>query len=181
MQQRSGRRPSQQQQLQELDDELVGMISSWLADASVVKYQYADIRGGEVLQSVAYTRAISRVSYNVLTTYTVDRQQAGSRALVAKSINYIAKVQYFVKVSAPSGYECAPLRLAIADLFEVQQVPTAAGIMYHSPCYDKQPSHKSYAVSFEQNCMQDKHVVAVAGDEAWFMPYKNMSGSGRAD
>uniref|UniRef100_A0A383VXT3 LysM domain-containing protein n=1 Tax=Tetradesmus obliquus TaxID=3088 RepID=A0A383VXT3_TETOB len=150
---------------------------------------YADIRGGEQLQSLAYSRAISRVSYNVLTNYREHRQRPSGRGLVLQEIKYIARVRYFVKVSPPprdgtnlgAPSHCQPLRLAIADLFEVQKVADAAGILYHSPRYPQQPSHSSYAVGFDQSTMLDKHVMACAGSEAWFMPYKNMSGSGRAD
>jgi hypothetical protein len=129
------------------------------------------VHGGEVLHSLAYGRAVSRVSYNVLTNY----QEGDSE------VKYIARVQCFVKVCAPEGLSSQPLRLAISDLFTVTCAAAAAGTIYVSPSYPEQPTHSAYAVSFSQDCMLNKHAIARAGSAAYFMPYSNMSGASRAD
>ena len=91
-------------------------------------------------------------------------------------IMYVAKTRFFVKVTAV-GREA--LRVGIADLSKVQIVQEATGRLWHAACYAS-PDHTCYLVLLDE--FLQKHVlvqISSSSQEAWFIPYGNMSGQGR--
>jgi hypothetical protein len=166
------------------DDE--GMQQDDVAAADILEYTYADVRGGEILHSVLYTRPRSRVSYNVLCQFYEGADDSDDVT------RYIAQVQRFVKVSPAVAGQGQPLRLAITHLFAAVAVPNVSGVLYHCanyPATDSQsyaPSFINYAVDLQHSeegvgMTQDKHVMARSSSMvgAYFVPYSNMSGSRR--
>jgi hypothetical protein len=159
--------------------------ASWSADqvpaAEMLLYTYADVRGVEILHSVRYTKARTRVSYNVFCQY----HEAGAAENAAPT-NYVGHVQYFVMVLPPAGCDGQPLRLAITNLHKLETVNGGAGVLYQAPTYPADPSHTRYAVHMHMDehgaaAMHDKLVMACSGTGAFFMPYSNMSASARED
>jgi hypothetical protein len=137
--------------------------------ASLMHYKHADVRGSEILHSLDYLRATSRQSYYMLVNFTEN----------GVLTRYMARVLFFVKASAPS---LPDLRVAVCELYLVAQQAGAIGTLWHTRCFNR-PTHSNYTVCFGSDEMKEKHVMAQAckGDaDAWFIPYRNMSGMDRA-
>ena len=71
------------------------------------QYKQVDIKGIEVVQSMAYHKARSRISYFVKVVYEGEA-------------TYIARISKYLKVVHPGG--ALVLRLAIADLFKAEEL-----------------------------------------------------------
>lgn len=154
-----------------------GWSEAMVEGAQLYWHSYANVRGLELLHSTAYTKARNRESFNVL-CQCFEGQDA------AQLSSYIARVSYFVRVVPPtelgSGVGLPTLRLAIADLFKVQDVDWGCGTVYHSAAYPNTPTWSACAVGFDAAFMRDKHAMArTQAEGAWFMPYSNMSGAGQ--
>jgi hypothetical protein len=127
------------------------------------------------MHSTTYLRPTKRQSYWVLVHYE-EALPGGSRGF--HTVYYMAKILFFVKAKAAT---CPDLKLAICELYKVQQQAGTVGTLWHTSCLGR-PTHHSYAVLFEENEMGSKHVLARPPNctNAWFIPYGNMSGADRS-
>jgi hypothetical protein len=182
-----------------------GWFAGLLAQPSVVLYTSAQAEGGELLHSMRYTRARSRVSYNVLCQFWEGEHGEGSDGEDEEvPTYYIGRIKYFVRVDPPevhpdaSGFDhagdmggaqgpVASLRLAVMDLHLLQRIETAVGIVYQSVTYcSGAAAYTNSAISL--SCAENdigsiisKPVLARDSNVAYFVPYANMSASGEAD
>ena len=76
-------------------------------NATYTQYKAVDVKGVEVVQSMAYLMARSRISYFV----RVDYADEGT---------YIARISKYLKVVHQDGV--GVLRVAVADLFKAEQL-----------------------------------------------------------
>jgi hypothetical protein len=161
--------------------------------SSMLLYTYAQAQGGGLMHSTQYTRARSRVSYNVLCQYWEGVSGVGSSSGVVEPTHYVGKIQYFVKVIAPSAMEvdgeagvvsASDLRLAVMDLHLLQRLDRELGVMYQSVTYcSGQAAYPNTAFSLccdreAVGTMLTKHALAQEAGKAFFLPYSNMSASG---
>jgi hypothetical protein len=123
--------------------------AGWSVDmveqASILLYTYAQAQGGELLHSTQYTRARSRVSYNVLCQFWEGGLGVDSSDAVQEPTYYAGKIAYFVKIVAPAAMDLdgaveepavvPDLRLAVMDLHLLQRLDREIGVMYHSVTY----------------------------------------------
>ena len=177
--------------------------NSDLVDGSVVfLYTYAQAAGSELLHSTGYTRARSRVSYNVWCQFwegEVGEAVWGEQESEVP-MDYIGKVRHFVKVCpqvvSPAGsldqsdqpcQESDVLRLAIMDLHLLQEVDAGVGVAYQSVTYctgAAAHSNTALSLSFDDNSWGTlccKMALAEENGVAFFLPYSNMSASGTDD
>jgi hypothetical protein len=127
----------------------------------LVRYVRAHREGVEILHSQAYQRPKMRASHYVKVMY---EEQRGAGLV---EVLYVADIKYFVGVKAP-GTELVlddgthaqqvplVLRLAISDLFEVQQESGPVGDVMHVPDI-RRPRLKAYPV--ELSAINHKVVV----------------------
>lgn len=101
------------------------VIDGWqpgeFADASKLAYKHAVVQGGQRLTSVQYLKASTTKSYYILVMF------GGSM------VSFMAKVLLFVKVA--SGV-LPPLRLAMCELYSVEQQQGAVGTLWHVKAFD---------------------------------------------
>jgi hypothetical protein len=174
-----------------------GWSSDLIEGCNIVMYTYAQAAGSELLHSTGYTRARSRVSYNVWCQFwegEVGEAVSGGQEAETPT-DYIGKVRHFVKVvppvvSADQLGQCERpevLRLAIMDLHLLQGVDAGVGVSYQSVTYcTGAPAHSNTALSlsFDANSwgiMCCKMALAEENGVAFFLPYSNMSASGMDD
>jgi hypothetical protein len=170
-----------------------------LAGSTVTLYSSAQAEGSELLHSLRYTRARSRVSYNVLCQFWEgelgDSNSDGSEPEVPTY--YIGRINFFVKVTPPDAMDvdfadegvAEPLRLAVIDMHLVQRVDSGVGIIYQSVTYCSGSTackHPNYALSLcldydSYGTIVSKQVMAQDDKTAFFVPYSNMSASGQDD
>ena len=171
-----------------------------LAGSTVTLYSSAQGEGSELLHSVCYTRARSRVSYNVLCRFWEgelgDSSSDSSQPEVPTY--YIGRINVFVKVTPPDAMDvdfaveggAEPLRLAVMDLHLVQRVDSGhhgVGIVYQSVTYCSGSTackHPNYALSlrYEEDSygtIVSKQVMAQDDKAAFFVPYSNQGSSVR--
>lgn len=131
--------------------------------------------GVQVMHSTMYLRPAKRQSYWVLVHYE-EAVPGGSGGF--NTVYYMAKILFFLKATAET---CPGLKLAICELYKVQQQAGTVGTLWHTSCLGR-PTHPSYAVRFAESEMDSKHVMArpTGGTDAWFIPYCNMSGADRS-
>lgn len=144
-------------------------IPAWqtgdLQNASNLLYTHAQVLGQHV-HSSTYLRARSRQSYHVSVSLIRDGQP----------VTYMARVLFFVKMCAANRPD---LRLAVCELHSIVQEPGVAGRLWHVKAYTR-PQYSSYVVPISSQEIGEKHVSCTSrvGDhDAWFMPYRNMSGA----
>jgi len=76
-----------------------------------------------------------------------------------------------------------PLRLAVAQLYSVEEVSVPSGTLLRATHYNQRPAEPYYAVTFAANEMLCKHIMAESSEPipgAYFAAYGNLSGSGHA-
>ena len=176
-----------------------GWTVDMVAHSSVMVYASAQAEGGELLHSMRYTRARSRVSYNVLCQFWEGEQgddSDGNESAVPTY--YVGKISYFVRVDPPNatdidsaaeGDQALPeaLRLAVMDLHLVHRLQTPVGLLYQSATYcSGSAAYPSFALtlSFDEEAegtIVSKPVLARDSNMAYFVPYGNMSASGESD
>jgi hypothetical protein len=183
----------------------MGWTTDLLARSSVMLYTSAQAEGGELLHSMRYTRARSRVSYNVLCQFWEGEHGEGSDGDEEDvPTYYIGRIKYFVRVDPPvvhpdaSGFDhagdggaaqspVASLRLAVMDLHLLQRMDTAVGVVYQSVTYccgSAAYTNSALSLSCGENdvgSIISKPVLARDSNVAYFVPYANMSASGEAD
>jgi hypothetical protein len=177
-----------------------GWSLDMVEQACVVLYTYAQSQRGEILHSTQYTRARSRVSYNVLCQLWDNEGGGSSSSGVREPDYYVGKIKYFVKVVAPAamdvdgveadvgaGAAAVPvtdLRLAVMDLHLLQVLDAHEGVSYQSVTYCSGLAHHlntAFNLSFDEEAVGTiiaKHALAKEAGKAFFLPYSNMSASG---
>lgn len=158
--------------IQEFQSEAVGWTTDMVGAADILLYTYAQAQGGELLHSTRYTRARTRVSYNVMCEFREGERSfaVASEDEVEVLTPYVGRVKHFVKVVPPglrseqdgsfgmnAGQggddgmrvdEAEPLRLAVIDLHVLQRVEVGGGVSYQSVTYSTGlPSKANTAVS----------------------------------
>jgi hypothetical protein len=170
-----------------------------LAGSTVTLYSSAQAEGSELLHSVRYTRARSRVSYNVLCRFWEGELGDSSSDVSEPEVPtyYIGRINFFVKVTPPDAMDvdfadeggAESLRLAVMDLHLVQRIDSGVGIIYQSVTYCSGSTaceHPNYALSLcydedSYGTIISKQVMAQDDKTAFFVPYSNMSASGQDD
>jgi hypothetical protein len=175
-----------------------GWCSSMVAESEIIMYTYAQAAGAELLQSTSYSRARTRVSYNVWCQFWEGEVAVEGVEGDVVPTDYIGKVRHFVKVVPPvlsatamdvdqegQGVVPEPLRLAIVDLHLLQRVDGGVGVAYQSSTYcSGAPAHANVALSLSFDAshwcnMCCKLALAQEDGVAVFLPYSNMSASGQ--
>ena len=134
--------------------------------ATYFQYKQVDIKGIEVVQSMAYHKARSRISYFVQVVYIEGEGEA----------TYIARISRFLKVVHPEGV--LVLRLAIADLFKAERLDG-----YHGGLWQVKPRRAPFKKDYPMAVGHISHKVvfcdatlgvAGLGLNAWrFTAYSN--------
>jgi hypothetical protein len=183
-----------------------GWTSSLVDRSEMILYTYAQAAGSELLHSTRYTRARSRVSYNVWCQFWEgELGEAVSGEECEVPTYYIGKVSYFVKVVPPrpssgdgeieagggeigsAGAPAEVLRLAVLDLHLLQEVDAGVGPAYQSVTYctgDAAYTNTAMSLSLDDHSVGKlccKMALAKENDVAFFLPYSNMSASGSDD
>jgi hypothetical protein len=176
-----------------------GWNSQLVEDSDIIMYTYAQAAGSELLHSTRYTRARSRVSYNVWCQFwegEVEEVVCGDEC--EAPTDYIGKVSHFVKVVPPvmsavdesvgspdqQSEQPEVLRLAIMDLHLLQGIDAGVGVAYKSVTYCTgvaAHSNTALSLSIDDNSwgiLRCKMALAQEDGVAFFLPYSNMSASG---
>lgn len=90
------------------------------SNAAYIQYKAVDIKAVEVVQSMAYLQAGSRISYFI----RVDYEDEGT---------YIARISKYLKVVQQDGRRV--LRLAVADLYKAEHLEG-----YHGGLWQVKPT-----------------------------------------
>jgi hypothetical protein len=136
--------------------------------ARMTMYQYADLHTVQNVYSRAYTRATRRISH------LVRCQFIEGDVLVT----YIADVHFFVLAESPDGNPANCIRLAVCDLYTLQQVQRSVGTAWTAK-YPASPAHRHHGVRLSE--MSEKMVMCTCEEvgHTQFMEYGSTSGSGR--
>jgi hypothetical protein len=185
------------------DYQPAGWHVDMVSGSSVLLYKYAQAQG-RILHSTQYTRAQSRVSYNVLCRRWEGERELDDGPSSSKgdgtefevTTHYIGKINFFVKVVPPCRMEvdevvpvagdvpAADLRLAVMDLHLVQRLDMGMGVLYQSVTYCSGAAalpNTALPLCYDEEHvghMVSKHVMAQEDGVAFFLPYSNMSASG---
>jgi hypothetical protein len=184
------------------DFQPIGWTTDLVARSSVMLYASAQAEGGELLHSMRYTLARSRVSYNVLCQFWEGERGEGSDDVDEVPTYYIGRIKYFVRVDPPVvqpdalgldhagngvAAQIGRLRLAVTDLHLTQRIVTAMGVLYQSVTYccgSAAYINSALTLSYNENdvgSIISKPVLARDSNVAYFVPYANMSACGEAD
>jgi hypothetical protein len=139
-----------------------------IANASLLEYRRADVRGKEIVFSTSYAKAKKSISWNVFVRYG-EPGRGGATTMR----EYVCTVHRFIKASAEG---CPPIRFGIGDLYKLKRVGEQFGTLWVAEDFIT-PREQNYGVMLEH--MLWKLVTALPGegaDTAWFMAYGVQSG-----
>jgi hypothetical protein len=132
-------------------------------EAELLEYGRAHVGGREAVFATSYNKSSTRVSYNVYAQYREPGQGLAT---------YVGTVHRFFKASAPG---CTPLRVAVADLFRMQQVPSEFGRLWRVQDFTS-PKERGYGMLLGHIKWKLLTAKSATGTQAWFVEYSRQSG-----